>query len=872
MKKIKIIISAFLALLVISLYSQPTDTLYFRFANPQVIEGATNDTLVFDVEIQATQASSYFVGFETHINFNELAFGSNSLPVEQNRLELVADDDVYDAVFGPISTSTNSFSYSIQNLVLFGNFNTSELSLVPTDSWAGLIQYKMLIQDNAELAVIDFDSVAMVGTTFFVPSSVPPPASQFDPVYYDNDLLNLELYPNVENLFISEIADPDDVFGARFVEIYNPNAFPVNFDTYDWFISRQANGSAWAHIQLTGEIPAMGTWVIGNNQTDFTANYGFEADQYSGNISGNGDDSYLLVKDDDYVAGGTLIDIYGEVDVDGTGEPWEYEDTKITRKYGIDAPNSTWTASEWHIRMPIGGGAETVDMTPQSHKATVTWTNTLGDQVWYAKGNWNPSYIPDEAHNVSIVSSPGPVIDVTTKAYCYDLNVAEPTARANANLTIESSPAGYGSLITYGSVTGNADVELYLPADRWNYITPPVAGAQAEVFLHTWMYTYDETTGDWDDFIVPPTTPLDVMRGYADWTSSVNQWSQYEPPLGDTTTMYNNLPLNNGTYSINLTYGSGTQGDGYNFTGNPYVSSVDWEAATGWDKSGLDYDGFVIWNGTMNAQYVVGTGGTNGATQYIPPQQGFFVQTSVAEGTFGMDNDVRAHSDQAFLKEDKVYADRLSLTIDDGTYTDETVIHFNENASVEKDFSYDADKFFATQRNQLYTVAEGVKRAINTFNNINETPVVNMGVLIYEEGEFTISASDIETFEVSTPLFLEDLKEELIINLRETNSYTFSATPEDDPDRFKVYFADPLGIDDPSNGDVYNIYAYDNDVYVNFTGDRGEIAVYNTIGQEVYRTAAENGLNTITLENGNSVYIVKVITEKSITSEKVFIR
>ena len=846
---------ALLVLGVLTSYSQAT--LEFRFNNWTV---ASNE-LTFDIEVQADQAGTAWATIQVGYFFNTDGFGSD--PSGSMTATLLGNYTSY---------SLNPISFQSPNKILLGAVafpptypNCTQVST----SWESLMQVTMPIADSSELAGIEFNLAAMSSQNQYYPDATSPLEVYI--ITFDNDLLGLPLF-NPSNLLISEIADPDDVSNAKFIEIYNPNPTSVSFDWFDWYISRQANGSGWSHDILEGTIPAMGSFVVGYLQTEFVTGYGFEADQYSSTVSGNGDDSYLLVKDDDYIAGGTLIDIYGVIDVDGTGEPWEYQDTKVTRKYDIDSPNATWTASEWHIRMPIGSGAETVDMTPQSHKATLTWTNTLGDQAWYAKGNWSPNYIPDEAHDVSIVSSPGPVIDVTTKAYCYDLNVAEPTARANANLTIESSPAGYGSLITYGTVTGNADVELYLPADRWNYITPPVAGAQAEVFLHTWMYTYDESTGDWDDFIVPPTTPLDVMRGYADWTSSVNQWSQYEPPLGDTTTMYNNLPLNNGNYSINLTYGSGTQGDGYNFTGNPYVSSVDWEAATGWDKSGLDYDGFVIWNGTMNAQYVVGTGGTNGATQYIPPQQGFFVQTSAAEGTFGMDNDVRAHSDQAFLKEDKVYADRLSLTIDDGTYTDETVIHFNENASVEKDFSYDADKFFATQRNQLYTVAEGVKRAINTFNNINETPVVNMGILIYEEGEFTISASDIETFEVSTPLFLEDLKEELIINLRETNSYTFSATPEDDPNRFKVYFADPLGIDDPSNGDVYNIYAYDNDVYVYFTGDRGEIAVYNTIGQEVYRTAAENGLNTITLENGNSVYIVKVITEKSITSEKVFIR
>ena len=46
---------------------------------------------------------------------------------------------------------------------------------------------------------------------------------------------------------------------------------------------------------------------------------------------------------------GTLHDIYGAIDTDGTGEPWEYEDSRAERVEGVVAPNTTWTAAEWEI-------------------------------------------------------------------------------------------------------------------------------------------------------------------------------------------------------------------------------------------------------------------------------------------------------------------------------------------------------------------------------------------------------------------------------------------------------------------------------------------------------------------------------------------
>ncbi len=90
--------------------------------------------------------------------------------------------------------------------------------------------------------------------------------------------------------------------------------------------------------------------------------------------------------------------------------------------------------------------------------------------------------------------------------------------------------------------------------------------------------------------------------------------------------------------------------------------------------------------------------------------------------------------------------------------------------------------------------------------------------------------------------------------------------------RFIVHFTDQLGIDDPVNADVNNIYAFNKDVYVNFTGQNGAIFIYNLMGQKVYQGVASNGLNKITLEKGNAAYIVKVISDNTIVSEKVFLR
>lgn len=163
------------------------------------------------------------------------------------------------------------------------------------------------------------------------------------------------------NLFISEVADPADNFEGRFIELYNAGVDAVDFSTVVMYLSRQSNGgTTWGDVQLTGTIAAGATYVIGG--TSFATLYGFAPDLETGILSGNGDDGYFLYAGGNHTTG-TLHDAYGVVDQDGTGEPWEYLDSRASRAFGVDAPNTTWTAAEWEI-MP---GANIADFDPGIH-------------------------------------------------------------------------------------------------------------------------------------------------------------------------------------------------------------------------------------------------------------------------------------------------------------------------------------------------------------------------------------------------------------------------------------------------------------------------------------------------------------------------
>lgn len=73
----------------------------------------------------------------------------------------------------------------------------------------------------------------------------------------------------------------------------------------------------------------------------FTAFMGFAPDFNAGSVMNvNGDDVMELYQD------GVVVDVFGELGVDGTGTPWEYLDGWAYRVNGT-GPNTTFTLAEW---------------------------------------------------------------------------------------------------------------------------------------------------------------------------------------------------------------------------------------------------------------------------------------------------------------------------------------------------------------------------------------------------------------------------------------------------------------------------------------------------------------------------------------------
>lgn len=156
------------------------------------------------------------------------------------------------------------------------------------------------------------------------------------------------------DIFISELADPDNDAKARFLELYNSSDTPVSLN--GWMLRRYTNDNltVGATVDLSNQIiEAQGTLVLSPNAAAFEAVYGFLPDMEVGRNSpadSNGDDTIELVG-----PLGQVIDIFGVVGEDGSGTDHEFENGRAVRNPGIIQGNARYDADEWTIYNDSGG-------------------------------------------------------------------------------------------------------------------------------------------------------------------------------------------------------------------------------------------------------------------------------------------------------------------------------------------------------------------------------------------------------------------------------------------------------------------------------------------------------------------------------------
>jgi len=151
-------------------------------------------------------------------------------------------------------------------------------------------------------------------------------------------------------VFITELADPSNGGGARYVEIYN--AGNTSVDLTNWSLKRYTNGNSDLSTNVVDLSPigslASGAFaIIAANGTTFQTIYGVTADISAGTggpADSNGDDQIVL-----FDAADIAIDIFGVPGEDGSGTCHEFEDGRAERKASATVAKTVWDEADWSV-------------------------------------------------------------------------------------------------------------------------------------------------------------------------------------------------------------------------------------------------------------------------------------------------------------------------------------------------------------------------------------------------------------------------------------------------------------------------------------------------------------------------------------------
>lgn len=526
------------------------------------------------------------------------------------------------------------------------------------------------------------------------------------------------------------------------------------------------------------------------------------------------------------------------------------------------------------------------------------WTGAVSSD-WFDAGNWDDGNVPDEFTDVEIpFGTPNDPVIVT--------NDVTPEVAVAANLQMDAAtmivgPLGYltvtgtvtnsgfigvisdvdnsGSFINNGPVGGTFNYWRFVSNDAgeefgWHYISAPTDGFTTDDMNDYYVNAWDEATSMWmnygydpitDPCTVWPTTPLTGLDGWS------VKWDELYPyaicpgsPAGTGTVLEFTGAPNFGDQAGAVTNTGVGLYPGFNLVGNPYPSYWDYDAFFFGPNfpAGL-FDAIYYYDAStaQYASYVNGIG-TNGGSGFVPPGQAFFLEAAVDEPLLFTAAEQVHVIGLPFWKDAE---NTVKLMASANGFTDETVIRFSEDFTTARDKS-DARKLISSSASvpSLYTMASNIAISINGMPAVETVPVFfECGT----SGTYTIEA--IETSDFSY-IVLEDLLMGTETNLLE-GSYTFDHTSGAEEGRFVLHF-NALGIGDNAAANV-EIWSNENNIYVNVPESlMGTISVYNLMGQEVVSTDTELGTNVIPMDNTNTYYVVKVLSNTNAVTGKVYIK
>jgi predicted extracellular nuclease len=161
------------------------------------------------------------------------------------------------------------------------------------------------------------------------------------------------------DLIISGVIDGPLSGGLpKAVEFYAVNNID-DLSIYGFGSANNGDGSDGVEFTFPAVSASAGEFlIVASEMTGFSTFFGFPPDYTSGAANINGDDAIELFEN------GSVVDVFGDINVDGSGQPWEYSDGWAYRVDSTGPDGNTFMFFNWMLSGPNAlDGATTNDTT-----------------------------------------------------------------------------------------------------------------------------------------------------------------------------------------------------------------------------------------------------------------------------------------------------------------------------------------------------------------------------------------------------------------------------------------------------------------------------------------------------------------------------
>jgi hypothetical protein len=461
-------------------------------------------------------------------------------------------------------------------------------------------------------------------------------------------------------------------------------------------------------------------------------------------------------------------------------------------------------------------------------------TSTTGTYNFDQSTPGTTNVLKDLTLSGSTTATLGNTLNITAGATAGTVIVGSGTTlTTGGNLIIKSNADGTARIGTSsGTISGNVVVERYLPATRraYRFLAAPVTttggvyaswqesgtnaaglgiqvsglagaapgGVDATTGLDktltgsSSMFTYNGSA--WVAVTNTKTTQLTPGAGFRVLVRGDRMTDLYasSTPAATATTIKATGAVGQGTVTLSSLV------TGFNLLGNPYPSSIDWNAS-GWQTARNAtnvYDAIYIYNPALTAStssmtypvYLNGVG-TNGGSNIIRSGQAFFVEAAASASISFLEAYKSTEVTGGFFR--SALPEMMRVTyMQNNEHLDDIIINFNDDAQAGFDPRFDAISM-GGDANGLASFKNADRLAIHTRPTAIGDDSVALSVRNTTTGNYQLKFSEMEGFAASTDITLldkflnvqYDVKQDSIVNFEITTDVNSKGD-----DRFWLFY------------------------------------------------------------------------------------